>query len=475
MSFFLLGKTSEGTLNLLSDAAFSTRQDALAELSRLTASPKFDSWDDEVLVLDLDSGTPVLLVRPAPEQSPVGGDSSEDDESFTKAETDPDDSSSFVDDPALAAVLLDLEEADGSQAVDDASHTTDEPEDQSTAEAEDSEGAEDAFVGEAEDEPVVEVDEAWAAAVAESEEPSDTSLKDALVRTAAQMEAQGISAPASVGPAAASEAEEAGDETIALVSEEGPEPLVSEKADDNALDADDAADASSPDEASALDREDIEPPSVEEAPESEATDEAAEELESEIGTDDPGIDTLDTAEETEPTVMPPVWPWDSAASQPDSSSLAGLEEPGSDTESMIRALADDDASRTVVLGEYDSTPPQAQLEPEGMSPALPEDGSLTASEPDPVPTDAAKVAPEFQPDATAAIEPAAAEPVAAPIQPEPVSDFVELGEVPAMPAQAYEPGRPDIEGMTCSDCVFLETCPNKGERQPATCGSFQWK
>mgnify|MGYP003340231538 CR=1 FL=1 len=48
------------------------------------------------------------------------------------------------------------------------------------------------------------MDAAWAQAVEDSAD-ADTSLRDALLRTAAQMEAQGISAPESVGPATAAE------------------------------------------------------------------------------------------------------------------------------------------------------------------------------------------------------------------------------------------------------------------------------
>ncbi len=53
---------------------------------------------------------------------------------------------------------------------------------------------------------------------------------------------------------------------------------------------------------------------------------------------------------------------------------------------------------------------------------------------------------------------------------------MDLGEVtPAPPAKAYEPGDVDMDGMTCDDCVYVDTCPNKDEREPANCGSFQWK
>jgi len=40
----------------------------------------------------------------------------------------------------------------------------------------------------------------------------------------------------------------------------------------------------------------------------------------------------------------------------------------------------------------------------------------------------------------------------------------------------YQPsGEPIADGMTCEDCVYVETCPNKDQREPSSCGSFQWK
>ena len=32
-----------------------------------------------------------------------------------------------------------------------------------------------------------------------------------------------------------------------------------------------------------------------------------------------------------------------------------------------------------------------------------------------------------------------------------------------------------LSTYTCDDCVYVDTCPNKDERRPEDCGSFQWK
>ncbi len=43
------------------------------------------------------------------------------------------------------------------------------------------------------------------------------------------------------------------------------------------------------------------------------------------------------------------------------------------------------------------------------------------------------------------------------------------------PPKAYEAGASDITTLTCEDCVYLNTCPKKGESDPSSCGSFQWR
>lgn len=39
----------------------------------------------------------------------------------------------------------------------------------------------------------------------------------------------------------------------------------------------------------------------------------------------------------------------------------------------------------------------------------------------------------------------------------------------------YEPGALNMNKYTCDDCVYANTCPNKDQKAPAECGSFQWK
>ncbi|MDO8986687.1 MAG: hypothetical protein Q7V14_00485, partial [Coriobacteriia bacterium] len=60
------------------------------------------------------------------------------------------------------------------------------------------------------------------------------------------------------------------------------------------------------------------------------------------------------------------------------------------------------------------------------------------------------------------------------------SILADLGpvETPALTAEAagvpHTAGSP-TEGLTCDDCVYVNTCPNQEGLDPATCGNFQWK
>lgn len=217
MSFFLLGKDTDDELRLLSSKPLASRQEAMAELSRLTADPSFEHWDSEVFVMELDKGTPVLLMRPADVTQPAAPEEPEpaeetvvdaeqdetpetDQGEVSEAETDEvepeavDPDTTPDADPALAAVIEDLH-SDDTVAPDDA-----------VADASISSETEDSVVVVA-DEPVVvapiETEQADETLVSEDE--AAPSLKDAIKRTAAHMESEGIVAPDSVGPAAGGE------------------------------------------------------------------------------------------------------------------------------------------------------------------------------------------------------------------------------------------------------------------------------
>lgn len=406
MSFFLLGKGPDGDLQLLSDAGLDSRQAAMAELSRLTADPAFDHWDSEVLVMNLEQGTPVLLVRPAetpaqvvesepahaemPAAPPVEPELAADDEPEPElpADDEPEPEAPAPSEPE-PEVPAEPESEPAAEVV-TASEGASDPEghaadnDAALAAVIEELGAdeamltEDAVVVEADEVPAVEAD----VLLGETVEPVEAvSLRDALQRTAERMEAEGIVAPESVGPAT--------DEADAT-----PEGDL----------------ASVPDE-------------------------------------------------------PAAWPWDTrpaadAATGEGAFRLSGLEEPAREATPLITAAGDDEtfaASRPVILGSYADADP---------GPTHPEEPAAWPSVAD-LPTDPAAYATEPVDDHVEVPE-AFVEPTVAPqtVETASASDFILDLEPIGSTQTAHE--------MTCEDCVYVRTCPNKDQRDPKTCGSFQW-
>jgi hypothetical protein len=74
-----------------------------------------------------------------------------------------------------------------------------------------------------------------------------------------------------------------------------------------------------------------------------------------------------------------------------------------------------------------------------------------------------------------------------PVVAEGTSDFILDLDQPASgePVFAAEPAAPlpgvqpplstALDAYVCDDCAYAETCPNKGQRLPKECGSFQWR
>ncbi len=418
MPFFLIGKNADDELSLLTPAVIESRQAALAELSRITGDASFDQWDSEVFVVDLDKGIPVLLVRPGGESEPEA-DASVPEE--PEAELDASEEASLETDEAEVVAILEEEVVEVVEVTpeDEEILEVEEPEtfavdaEEPVAETEDAVVVEEAEVV-VETEPdltdaeiliAVEVDDAEAFV---AEEPEDVveeaaeetgeadGLRDALLRTTEQMEASGIVAPESVGPAVVEESE------TETVIEEPVEPMG-------------------------------------------------------ISEEEPG----------EPAAQ--VWPWDNAeetgADVPVppvdvAFVLDALEEPGADDTSLLRSSVDDEtfaAAKPVILGAYDE--PVAAAEP------------MSIDETEIVP-DTLGETPAFSGDSAPATDD--------------LSDFIldletvtsvpEAGAVEAAPIAA-EPAvdASPMSEYTCGDCVYEETCPNRDQRLPKDCVSFQWK
>ncbi|MDP2182565.1 MAG: hypothetical protein Q8K99_08350 [Actinomycetota bacterium] len=144
---------------------------------------------------------------------------------------------------------------------------------------------------------------------------------------------------------------------------------------------------------------------------------------------------------------PAVWPWDvappteAATAAPDAPAidsepfvLDALEEPAADVSELVVHPAEEDVEtpRPVIMGAYDEEP-------------------LAEAEP-----------------------PAVVEPVAPADAADGEIDSV-LADLEVVEPLVYEGGGSDIADLTCDDCVYLNTCPKRGESDPTTCGSFQWK
>ena len=433
MAFFLLGRTGDGTLSLLSDASFATRQDALAELSRITGEASFVRWDEDVLLFDLDTATPVLLVRPSvaatpqPEDEPLAD---EETAGVVEAETiEPvwaDSPHDAVGDPAIADMIV--EEAD------------------------------EGLTG--------------------SHEPAEpVSLREALKRTAVHMESTGIVATKSVGPAelvgeSAGEQQLAATAGIELAADFGMDSILETENDEEALAEPELEETAVVDD--------------EELPQSAAAAEAPEE---DVAT---------------PRDLAP-WPWDTTPGEPEPVApspsadeaafvVDALEEPALDDGSILRGTIDDEsfaAAHPVILGSYSGpevvTSPtgEAISEPMGISSSA-FNATITDSEPAIDLSDFEIVSPSAAEIASAAEAPAP-EPEVVPAlvnqSGDEISDFIlDLESVTTVP-EDVEPEpvvvadveQSPLSEYTCMDCVYVETCPNKDQRLPKDCGSFQWR
>ncbi|MDZ4168999.1 MAG: hypothetical protein U1E26_05035 [Coriobacteriia bacterium] len=275
---------------------------------------------------------------------------------------------------------------------------------------------------------VDEADESLAAVIEGLDDESDAApdLKEALRRSAVSLEAEGIVAPESVGPVEPDEPDLPAEEEPV---DEGADPLA-------------------------------EPPSD------------AMVVEAQIEGADEGS-----------------WPW---AVKPDVSplDLDALDEPGDDEGSLVRAPGDDAtmaSSRPVILGAYDEVATVSEVDvllpPAADDQSAPgPDGaeSSPVSEPHkpeiPVPPVIPPSSPASLPAADNTGDSAAADPTAG--ESAQVSDDLDVSSTVAgdsdfvdlPPVVATDP----LDTMTCDDCVYHDTCPNKGQRDPASCGSFQW-
>ena len=147
----------------------------------------------------------------------------------------------------------------------------------------------------------------------------------------------------------------------------------------------------------------------------------------------------------------PTWPWDAA--EPDESAQPEVGEMQTTTSEEPRAeVADEEGEIT--------------------QPADSEAHSVLSTDEPPVAVAAGDVEETSQEDSghdEAAV--AEAEVI---VEAEAVVAAMEVEDAGVADTPGYEAGDCDLSELTCTDCVYVNTCPNREERTPATCGSFQW-
>jgi hypothetical protein len=175
------------------------------------------------------------------------------------------------------------------------------------------------------------------------------------------------------------------------------------------------------------------------------------------------------------------WPWDTQASdeetpaEADSDLIADIELVTPPSEPVVDELESGTALESLLVeppaeasAEVDSVqtpeeePAEAVAELEGVEQAL--EDSETPVEVDADPALAAEPAEVAESPGTSRDE---------------IADFIfdleNVTDIPETTAEARGAKGSETDGQTCGECVYDETCPNRDQRSPQECGSFQWK
>lgn len=287
------------------------------------------------------------------------------------------------------------------------------------------------------EEPIAEavLDDLEAAEVIEASEldvQEPPSLAESLKKAADTLESEGIVAPESVGSATASEPE-----AWPWEKPGAPEPELESVPDAVAVDAEDT-------------EPEVDPKAIEPEPEPE------------IFEPEPALES-----ETEPGISEPEPELAAPAYVPDP-----FEEPAVDAGDLLSSREDVDVSRTVVMGAY------AEDEEPIPVPPVAEFDETTAVEPiEALPAEPAPEAPvlvdasESEPPALAVLELEDDDDEITGM----LADLETIEQPARISAQGAQEDEQNGAALTCDDCVYVNTCPNKDEFEPVSCGNFQWK
>jgi len=424
MPFLLLLRDQNDDVRLLSSAPSASRQEALAVLGRITSTTGFDAWDSDVLLLDLDTAVPVLLVRSSDSPAPIGPDAAGALSGALSVGVEPEVES----EPEIAPELLEAFTSSETTGVPIAAVAPD----TSYSQAASPFHGDEAVEFESYDDPVSEFTDEGSAVLVADDIPS--AVESPLTIHADEMAMDpdpGLIPAAEVkveaDPGDEAQAAEPVDE--AQAAESGEEVQRAEPG-GSLIEAEPSAVPIGLEEASESPLEVAAGPDATDLKDALARTAAAMEAE--------GVTTLAdlSGEVPAPPPSPPAlaWPW---------SAQSGADEPSSLDESDGREITSDTASEI-------REPQGSGGEDQGVLPHRSDDfGRPTAA------------ASEFLRDL---------EPI-----PSVVSEMKDTGGVPESASPVPSSASAPVEGYECADCVYVDTCPNKDRRLPKDCGSFQWK
>jgi len=439
MGFFLLGRgRTAGELRLISTEEYPGRSEAIEALTRLSGEPDFGHRDAEVFVLDLDTGMPVVLVAPAAPAA-VASVVVEEPAEEPAAEPAP---SEAVTDIGAGVWEAPVEPVEPIEPVEPAVVELVEPIEPAVAEAMEAD-AQAETVAVLED---VEQDEPVA------EEASD--LAGALKRAAGALESEGIVAPESIGPAQVAETAIDTDDIEAVLDQpwlaETGEPVAADTAPRSALDLE-------------AEFEPVVTPMPEPVAEPEAAVESAVEPTPEPEPVTEPEPATEVAAEGEPEVAEGAdasWPWDTAGATAAEVAVAeAAEEPAGAEGAEPVATAEPVAS----------VEPASTFVPDPFEEPAPDPGDYLKVQ---IGDDSSAMGRTVVMGAYAEENEAGAE--AAPLAQGDTEIDSMLADLGRVGDASGAPGS-DLADLTCDDCVYVNTCPNKEELDPSKCGNFQWR
>ncbi len=469
MSFFLVARTDDGSLHLVSPATYSSRHAATAALSESTQDPSFAYWDAELLVVDLDSAVPVLLVRPSqPAVEDLTADKAAADEALVE-ESVPEDV--IVEEVAAeplgpSEVVAQIEEIFAEPGFEIAAEEIDvelpaELEEPSETDADEPEIAV----------AIVDVDES-----AMSEPVTEEIAVEALVETEFEPEGEDQAAAEDETEVATetSDTTEAQPEESVAVSALVVEPAIAEAV----LETNAPIDESTTEEVFA------ETESPELAPESSEV----VSIGSRLGLEDTPDTIAWTPDSVEPVEAPAEVAEEVASPMSEveaSASGVVIEWPWAQS-----GTTEEPSVADAILSDIDLVTPTAEgvedvpETDEALDTLLVEPGSL-ASDLEAADAELAQVeVGEIEDSASAKDEGEVALEEAEEVAEigstrEEIADFIfDLENVTDIPEATGDTAGAEgsiSEGPTCDECVYDETCPNRDQRSPQECGSFQWK